>query len=536
MTSASITSQIEPNRDTDYETLLANLQRRVDALQGPLFTVHRPGLYDIFLAHLPDDQVQYNTCSACRQFVRRYGNLVTIAEDGTIQSALWHEDDAPGIYKEPVTTLRLLVENAPVDGVFYDKATAWGQPVTGPWRHLAAQPPAALVFTRATQTPNQAWAEKAEDYRTLCRALADFTPEMLQTAVTLLRSESLYRSEKVLGVAEWLQQLHARRADTKHQILRDTLTWRAVATAPAGYCHPRSSMIGTLLDDIAAGMPYDDIAGRFKAKMHPLQYQRPQAAPKAGNIAQAEKVVAQLDAAGALARRFARVEEIQALWRPTPPRRPAAGAADGVFSHLLPAAKQPAGVSIPPTTITWVKFRDTVLSQAERIECKIVHGHNTYAALVTAADPNAPPILQWDREEQRNPFSWYLYHNGSPGSAWNLHEGSWVSVTAVALQPNLWGEQPLNHQGQGVLFVLEGARDMRPASAGAGLFPECLKAEFHGVRATIEAYSKRATIADAEQASACGLILQKSNAVAWNAHVRVAMAGSTVEYQIDRWD
>ena len=320
MTSASITSQIEPNRDTDYETLLANLQRRVDALQGPLFTVHRPGLYDIFLAHLPDDQVQYNTCSACRQFVRRYGNLVTIAEDGTIQSALWHEDDAPGIYKEPVTTLRLLVENAPVDGVFYDKATAWGQPVTGPWRHLAAQPPAALVFTRATQTPNQAWAEKAEDYRTLCRALADFTPEMLQTAVTLLRSESLYRSEKVLGVAEWLQQLHARRADTKHQILRDTLTWRAVATAPAGYCHPRSSMIGTLLDDIAAGMPYDDIAGRFKAKMHPLQYQRPQAAPKAGNIAQAEKVVAQLDAAGALARRFARVEEIQALWRPTPPR------------------------------------------------------------------------------------------------------------------------------------------------------------------------------------------------------------------------
>lgn len=199
MTSASITSQIEPNRDTDYETLLANLQRRVDALQGPLFTVHRPGLYDIFLAHLPDDQVQYNTCSACRQFVRRYGNLVTIAEDGTIQSALWHEDDAPGIYKEPVTTLRLLVENAPVDGVFYDKATAWGQPVTGPWRHLAAQPPAALVFTRATQTPNQAWAEKAEDYRTLCRALADFTPEMLQTAVTLLRSGRSTALRRCLG-------------------------------------------------------------------------------------------------------------------------------------------------------------------------------------------------------------------------------------------------------------------------------------------------------------------------------------------------
>lgn len=218
--------------------------------------------------------------------------------------------------------------------------------------------------------------------------------------------------------------MHARRADTKHQILRDTLTWRAVATAPAGYCHPRSSMIGTLLDDIAAGMPYDDIAGRFKAKMHPLQYQRPQAAPKAGNIAQAEKVVAQLDAAGALARGSRESRRFRRCGGQLRRAGRAAGAADGVFSHLLPAAKQPAGVSIPPTTITWVKFRDTVLSQAERIECKIVHGHNTYAALVTAADPNAPPILQWDREEQRNPFSWYLYHNGSPGSAWNLHEGA----------------------------------------------------------------------------------------------------------------
>ncbi|MBK9945460.1 MAG: hypothetical protein IPP13_28050 [Kouleothrix sp.] len=225
-------------------------------------------------------------------------------------------------------------------------------------------------------------------------------------------------------MAEWLQQLHARRADTKHQILRDTLTWRAVATAPAGYRHPRSSMIGTLLDDIAAGMPYDDIAGRFKAKMHLLQYQRPQAAPKAGNIAHAEKVVAQLDAAGALARRFARVAETQALWRPTPPRRPAAGAADGVFSHLLPAAKQPAGVSIPPTTITWVKFRDTVLSQAERIECKIVHGHNTYAVGNGCRPERAAHPAMGSRGAAQpvqlvSLSQWIAWVGG------NLHEGSW---------------------------------------------------------------------------------------------------------------
>lgn len=54
-------------------------------------------------------------------------------------------------------------------------------------------------------------------------------------------------------------------------------------------------MIGTLLDDIASGMSFDSVSRRFAEKMHPLQYQRPQAAPSAGNIAQAEKIVEKLE-------------------------------------------------------------------------------------------------------------------------------------------------------------------------------------------------------------------------------------------------
>ena len=38
---------------------------------------------------------------------------------------------------------------------------------------------------------------------------------------------------------------------------------------------------------IAGGYETQDIKARFDAKMHPLQYLRPQAAPSEGNIAQA---------------------------------------------------------------------------------------------------------------------------------------------------------------------------------------------------------------------------------------------------------
>lgn len=79
-------------------------------------------------------------------------------------------------------------------------------------------------------------------------------------------------------------------------------------------------MIGTLLKDVATGMDFATVSARFASKMHPLKYQRPQAAPRVGNIADAEKIVAQLGIARSLERRFARIDEIDTLWkyRPVP--------------------------------------------------------------------------------------------------------------------------------------------------------------------------------------------------------------------------
>ncbi len=89
-------------------------------------------------------------------------------------------------------------------------------------------------------------------------------------------------------------------------------------------------MIGTLMEDIQAGLRFAEVKAKFDAKMDPLLYQRPQAAPSAGNIAQAEKVVQALASAGALQRRFARLKDIQALWTRRVSRCPPSG---GVFAH-----------------------------------------------------------------------------------------------------------------------------------------------------------------------------------------------------------
>lgn len=521
------------HNDADYDGFLARVNARflANCADGakPVFTTGAEDLWGAYLGTFADGAMrQYHNCHACRTFVERFGGLVTISADGMTEPAIWHEDDAPAAYKPALAAMAKAVRRAKVTGVFLSSESVWGSPETGVWHHLAVRPAASMAFKRATQTAGQAMAEKREDFKTVMHALNEFTQPHLETALTLLKTDSLYRSEKVLGQAEWLHALHVART-AAHGSGKANAVWRAVATAPAGFCHPRSSMIGTLLEDIAAGKEFSEVSRAFAAKMHPLAYQRPQAAPTADAIAAAEKVMQQLGAAGSLARRFARIDEVQALWRPAPKKDEAP--AGGVFGHLKPKGAEAPSMVIPSQTMTWVKFRDTVLPTAERIEF-LAPNHGSYTALVTAVNAEAPPILQWDREDARNPVSWYFWHGGSSAASFGLRAGQFHEVAAVALKPSMWNGGH-EHQGYGVMFVIADARESK--QAGAALFPEILKAEFHGIRSVLEAYSRGASIEGMGEPHAAGVMLNKGDKE-WSATVRVWMGGKSLDYRLDRWD
>jgi hypothetical protein len=99
----------------------------------------------------------------------------------------------------------------------------------------------------------------------------------------------------------------------------------------------------------------------------------------------------------------------------------------------------------------------------------------------------------------------------------------------------MWGLDEsalMKHQGASILLLLEGARDSRAASLS--LFPEMLKRELHGVRATIEAYSKAGKLEGSEHATACGYKLEKGKP--WDIEVRVTTSATRTTYLLDRWD
>ena len=416
-------------------------------------------------------------------------------------------------------------------GVHLSNRRVWGTPVTGEWCHLSAEPLSHRVYPIKFLTPAQAMAEKLEDFGVLSRSLDEFPLTVAKQALQVVDSDALYRVDKVKGVAEWFRDLHNDIDGNRRN--RSNLIWLAVATAPVGFAHVRNTMIGTLLADISEGMDFATVSRRFTEKMHPLQYQRPQAAPTSGNIQQAEKIVAQLGIEKSLTRRFARLDEIQLLWKPD--RGTAEPRSSGVFAGVQSKQKARATTSInmPPRTMTWVKFEKEALPKAARIEYLVPQVRSNYCALVTAQDQDAPPILQWDGEP-RNPISWYVYNGGSSPVDWGLQVAAWCPVTGVCLQPSMWNGGS-EHQGKGVFFILEGAKDKKYQTAGVGLFPEILKSELHAVRATIEAYSRGNVLGGYEESSANGIALFASSKM-WDHILRVTVGEVSSLYRLDRWD
>lgn len=516
------------NHDHDYSSLLSALSSHFGpAVDGAdvLFQTdadERHDLFSLYLDGLPGER-QVHNCNCCARFIETYGGLVAVDPGGALRSVMW-SGDVPGFYGHSFRALQSAVEGARVSGVFYAKEAVWGTPHTGTWSHLAVAPPARLVFRERGLTPFQAAAAVKENRRHVATALGEFKPALLDEALRILRADAVARAERFVAPLQWLRDLHDRPRGTRGE----NVLWRAVATAPEGYCHPRAAMTGSLLEDIAAGLPFADIQRRFNAKMHPLKYQRPQAPPSAGNIKAAEALVEKMGIQRSLERRFARLDELRPLWLPRPEPKPTG---EGVFAHLAPKSRAaPAKVQLPAQNMTWVKFEATVLDGADRIEQR-VPGSGNFVALTSALYADAPPILKWDREEDRNPLAWYLYHGSSPARQWRLAPDTWTPVTAITRGPTEYGAEPMPFLGNGIVIVLAGAGDT--GMRGNALFPECLREDLHAVRATIEAYSKAATLHGLEEASACGYLINPKHA---GVRLRVHAHGAHADYLIDRWD
>ena len=503
----------------------------------PLFHTDATNLYETYLSNIPisNGKRQHYTCRACKHFIERYGDLVFINPDGTTQSVVWNLITVTKDLKKSFTKLQNIVNSANVTGVFIPSNRVLGTPITGIWNHLHLTVPHQMVNNSRIKNSNQVEAEYNENYRMVSSAIKDYSPIILEQAIQILETKQLVGSDKLLERVRWFTKIQEEYINTSPN-LKSNIIWLQSAIAPTGFCHINSSMVGVLLDHIAKGDDFSIISKSLGIKMSGINYQRPKAAPTTGNIKRAEEIVIKLGIQNSLKRRYARLDEIDAIWK-SPSIQIVSG--EGVFGHLKPKGRPiktstKSRTDLPSTTMTWAKFQRTVLSKINRIEI-LAPSHSNYAAIVTAEDPYAPPIVKWDSELNRNPFSWYLYHNGSSANQWGLKNNQYYEVPAITLAPQYWFNSKHHDEGNFLIFIISEAKDNN--DPGVCLFPEILKPELREVRSTIESYSKTTKISGKNDASACGIIFKDVPNYIWDLNIRVTdKNGQQMKYKIDRWD
>ncbi len=338
-----------------------------------------------------------------KNFIRRIGNIVGIAEDGTI-STIW--DVKTVSYFQTVTdAMAKKVRETALDSPFLTTETQAGSKPTvdnqNPdiiWSHFFALIPSQFTFDKDRIGPK--FNELMTDVQVFARGLQTFTLDAAETVLELIKSGSLYRGEEHKRAVEFFIQ---------HK--------KAYAALPEGkaqwayiYYHAgklgsvvrfRPTVIGTLVEDLSNGVDLERAVASFESKVAPTNYKRSSSVVTPTMIRQAQEKLEELGLTDALTRRFATTGDLSAdkvLFSST--NKKSLDVFDDLVSEASRTVSEKALKKVEE--ITADKFISDVLPTATSVELLVENKHKSnFMSLLTEKYPGSPLLFKWN-----NPFSW----------------------------------------------------------------------------------------------------------------------------------
>lgn len=186
------------------------------------------------------------------------------------------------------------------------------------------------------------------------------------------------------------------------------------------------------------------------------------------------------------------------LWR----KKPEPGLK--LFRSVAPSSSTKQSIDLPATSISFTKLVTQILPTAARVWIK-VPAHRAIFFFITGYE-GSKPLMQWHTDTHL--VSGYVYNNPRHVVQHGLRADDWNEAQGLVPGPWLWHvsetanrfplpteealREELSHvhtkHGFKYVFLLEKVYDQ--TTKELCLFPEFLKGELHGVRSTIERYSR----------------------------------------------
>lgn len=377
--------------------------------------VDRDQLWELYLDSFPNgtnpvfrERREYDD-SACRQFVRNFGNVVKI-KDNKIQT-IWDFTTSDENFQVVIDALDEMIKSHSVSDVYITKISKIGTDynhevlngISHRWDHLFIELPSKLVSSKP-YSEAEIKGELRSTKDVFKRSLNELTEESVLTVLELISQNSLYKGE------EWEPLLkkfleHKQNYDklnTKKE--KELYAWENSVIVGGALGRIRNHSIGTLLIDISEGKELDLAVKSYERIVAPSNYKRPQAIYTQKMLDEAQKKVEELGLRDSLSRRHANLDDIKVnniLFSNRDSGKRITGTSD-VFQEMSKS------IPVNPKKFSKVEeikiedFIKNVLPTATELELLLENKHvANMTSLVAPINKEAPSMFKWD-----NAFSW----------------------------------------------------------------------------------------------------------------------------------
>ena len=396
----------------DFKAFADQVGRRFTALQaGPeLFVTDCTGdeLYAQYLAAFPEgtnpryrERTEHD-CSNCRGFLRHFGGVPAI-DPGTLDvQTVWDGSVLPFPYDVVAARLREFVATQGVRGLFrvsqpsfsVQKTVMAGERGFLRYDHLHGMARARFVARDG---------EQAGVHETSVQVLRDGLERLeagaLDTVLELIKAKQLYRGDEHRRKVERFKAVQER-----YRALTGELQQRFVMVTALDLDASRfkNSVIGTLVEDLSAGVDLEQAVRTFEARVAPQNYQRTSQVISPRMVEDAMKTIKALGLN--VSRRMARLEDVSVnnvLWVDTTARPLMKDGLAGILAGAVQVrAPKVTGKNVAEIGVD--SFLADVLPGAQSMKLLVepaLSGH--FVTLPTAAEEGGRLPFKWD-----NPFAW----------------------------------------------------------------------------------------------------------------------------------
>jgi hypothetical protein len=350
-------------------------------------------------------------CSCCRQFIKAVGNLVAIKDNKLI--SIWDIEVANPTYQTVANAMSMLVKSHEIANVFLYSEDQVGidknfeQTETGvtTWNHFYIKIPSKGQNRSLHYAVRKDIATKQSDVRTsvevFTRSLNEIDGESISTVLDLIKQNSIYRGEEHKFVVDAFDKL-SKQYKALPETERDNFVWSKSKDTPGSVLRIRSSVIGSLLNDLAEGKDLEDAVRSFESKVAPMNYKRPSALVTKSMVEAAKTKIAELNLTSALQRRYANLNDItinNILFVDRATRKILKG---DIFDSIPTKSPATAKQLDKVEEITIEKFVQDILPKAESLEVFFENrAISNLVSLIAPQHKNSSKLIKWD-----NQFTW----------------------------------------------------------------------------------------------------------------------------------